>query len=303
MGKEDTKDMEKHTDDGFTFEIKEDHAVVTKLDGSPEVVEIPCEIDGVRVTELGEYLFSGKDCRIIRIPAGVKKIGRYGFYNCRNLEEIWFSSDFADLGSGAFTGCHRIRRLEVQMKKEESGLKEVLSEVGEELRVHLYGALEAVLWFPEYYEEGVENTPARILMTEVHGSGLYYRNCFQGKVFHFLEYDKRFELARAQESSDFVREMVFGRLYWPVGLTERAKLQYEEYLTAHLEEIAAAFVRQKRETELEWLLKTYPLDASKREIFGRILEIGSREGSPEILSILMEYQRTHFPSRRRSFDL
>ena len=84
------------------------------------------------------------------------------------------------------------------MNDEQSGLKEILSEVGEELRVHLYGKVEAMLWFPEYYEEGVENTPARILMTEVHGSGLYYRNCFQGKVFHFLEYDKRFEMARAR---------------------------------------------------------------------------------------------------------
>lgn len=90
--------------------------------------------------------------------------------------------------------------MEVLMNDEQSGLKEILSEVGEELRVHLYGKVEAMLWFPEYYEEGVENTPARILMTEVHGSGLYYRNCFQGKVFHFLEYDKRFEMARAQES-------------------------------------------------------------------------------------------------------
>lgn len=71
------------------------------------------------------------------------------------------------------------------MNGEQSGLKEILSEVGEELRVHLYGKVEAMLWFPEYYEEGVENTPARILMTEVHGSGLYYRNCFQGKYFIF----------------------------------------------------------------------------------------------------------------------
>lgn len=171
--------MKKHTDSGFTFDIKEDHAAVMEIDGDPQIVEIPEQIDGVPVTELAEYLFSGKSCQVIRIPLGVQKIGRYGFYNCRNLEELWFSSDFTDLGSGAFTGCHRIRRMEVLMNDEQSGLKEILSEVGEELRVHLYGKVEAMLWFPEYYEEGVENTPARILMTEVHGSGLYYRNCFQ----------------------------------------------------------------------------------------------------------------------------
>ena len=169
--------------------------------------------------------------------------------------------------------------------------------------MHLYGKTEAMLWFPEYYEEGVENTPARILMTEVHGSGLYYRNCFQGKVFHFLEYDKRFEMARAQESSDFLREMVYGRLHWPEGLTESAKGEYERYLLEHTEQIASDFIRQKRTEELEWLLCTYPLEASQRDMFTRLVNLADIVNSPEILSMLMEYKRVHFPSRRRSFDL
>lgn len=295
--------MKKYSDSGFTFDIRDDHAIVMEMEGDPQVIEIPEAVDHVPVRELAEYLFSGKNCQIIRIPSGVKKIGRYGFYNCRNLEELWFSSDFTDLGSGAFTGCHKIRRMEVLMKDEQSGLKEILSEVGEELQVHLYGKTEAMLWFPEYYEEGVENTPARILMTEVHGSGLYYRNCFQGKVFHFLEYDKRFEMARAQESSDFLREMVYGRLHWPEGLTESAKGEYERYLLEHTEQIASDFIRQKRTEELEWLLCTYPLEASQRDMFTRLVNLADIVNSPEILSMLMEYQRVHFPSRRRSFDL
>ena len=100
------------------------------------------EIDGVPVTELAEYLFSGKSCQVIRIPSGVWKIGRYGFYNCRELEELWFSSDFTDLGSGAFTGCHKIRRMEVQMNSQESGLKEILSEVLG--NIHIYHILRIV---------------------------------------------------------------------------------------------------------------------------------------------------------------
>ena len=76
-----------------------------EIDGDPQIVEIPEQIDGVPVTELAEYLFSGKSCQVIRIPLGVQKIGRYGFYNCRNLEELWFSSDFTDLGSGALQGA------------------------------------------------------------------------------------------------------------------------------------------------------------------------------------------------------
>ena len=43
----------------------------------------------------------------------------------------------------------------------------------------------ASLVFPEFYVEGVENTPARILEERIHGTGMKYRNCFKGKVFDF----------------------------------------------------------------------------------------------------------------------
>ena len=74
-------------------------------------------------------------------------------------------------------------------------------------------------------------------------------------------------MARAQESSDFLREMVYGRLNWPTGLTEQAKIQYEQYLKEHIEQIASDFIRQKRGEELEWLLHTYPLEQGQKELF------------------------------------
>ena len=291
------------TDNGFTYERQNGHILITELDSDPDIVEIPDEIDGSPVTELGDYLFSGKTCSTIRIPGGVKKIGRYGFYNCRKLETLSFSSDFTNLGSGAFTGCHHIRNIEVEMRSEESGLKEVLSEVREEVCVRLTGIMKAVLWFPEYYEEGVENTPARILMTHVHGSGLYYRNCFQGKRFHFPEYDRRFEHALAQESPDFLREMVYGRLFCPLELTDEARRQYESYLWENYERIAVDFIRQKRAEELGRLLNGYPLTEKNRSSYQTILDSAAASGTPEIQSMLMEYGRIHFPARRKNFEL
>ena len=61
--------MKKHTDSGFTFDIKEDHAAVMEIDGDPQIVEIPEQIDGVPVTELAEYLFSGKSCQVLLISS------------------------------------------------------------------------------------------------------------------------------------------------------------------------------------------------------------------------------------------
>lgn len=291
------------TENGFKYEIKNEEIFITEFDGNTDVVEVPAEIEGLPVTELGPYLFSGKPCKTIRIPEKVRKIGRYGFYNCRELESLSFSGNFLDLGSGAFTGCHHIREITVDMDTEESGLKEVLSEVREELCVRLTGTIQACLWFPEYYEEGVENTPARILMTQVHGSGLYYRNCFQGKVFNFYEYDRRFEYAKAQESADFLREMVYGRLSQPWGLSDGAKACYEIYLWENYESIALAFVSQKRMEELSWLLENYPLDAEKRECFQKILDAAASFGTAEMRSMLMEYGQIRFPAKRRSFEL
>lgn len=60
--------MKKHTDSGFTFDIKEDHAAVMEIDGDPQIVEIPEQIDGVPVTELAEYFFPGKAVRSYGFP-------------------------------------------------------------------------------------------------------------------------------------------------------------------------------------------------------------------------------------------
>ena len=156
----------------------------------------------------------------------------------------------------------------------------------------------------EYYEEGVENTPARILMTEVHGSESVLQKLLSRKSISFSGYDRSvFEMARAQESSDSLREMVYGRLNWPTGLTEQAKIQYEQYLKEHIEQIASDFIRQKRGEELEWLLHTYPLEPGQKELFTGLVNLADKVKSPEILSMLMEYQRLHFPSKRRSFEL
>ena len=119
----------------------------------------------------------------------------------------------------------------------KSYLKDVLDELPESLRVQYFQQKdpeggkeqfeEAHLVFPEFYEEGVENTPARILETHVHGSGISYRNSFQSRKFDFYQYDLLFPYAEALESPKLVADLVLGRLRWPLGLTQKAKEQYE----------------------------------------------------------------------------
>lgn len=267
------------------------------------MVEIPSEIDGVPVKELAGYVLSEKSCEQVFLPESVSKVGNYCFYNCRKLWRLSFGSALMDLGSGLFTGCHHIQRLDIWMEKEETCLKEILLEVPEELCVYMHGIFDAVLWFPEFFEEGIENTPARNLSVQVHGSGIFYRNCFQGKILQFSEYDKRFEMACALENEKLLTELVYGRLSVPQRLSEENKERYEQYLNKYRTEMIEQFIRERREEELEWLLRTYPYEKAQRADYEYVLRIASECDIPSVISILMEYGRIHFPPEKKKFEL
>ncbi len=112
----------------------------------------------------------------------------------------------------------------------------------------------ALLIFPEFYEEGVENTPARILENHVHGSGILYRNCFRGRVLDFAQYDALFPHARAWESRELVLRMALARLRAPQGLTQMAREQYEAYLAEHAAEAGSWLLGQRDLDGLRFLL-------------------------------------------------
>lgn len=250
------------------------------------------------LTEIPDYGFSGRDDLVeIRIPAGVRKIGRYAFYNCRNLRKIIFYSHIRDVGSGAFTGCHKVSHLDVTIVEgQPSCLKDFLQELTEEMVVDYRGGTYARLLFPEYYEEGVENTPARILMTEIHGSGLKYRNCFLKTEFQFAEYDKQFPYAKAWETPRFVQDLVLGRLMYPLWMSERARKEYESYLQDHLFETGERLIREGDVERLSWLLTSAQYE---RERLEQWLDVAAACQLPECTGLLMEQKRKRFPAQGR----
>ena len=181
------------------------------------------------------------------MPDTIEKIGRYAFYNCRNLKRLKFSTDIRDIGAGAFTGCHQIEKMDVTVVPEKrSCFRELLIEIGEEQEV-MYHCPDgdAKLIFPEYFEEAVENTPARILVTKTHGSGMWYRNCIVKNELQFDQYDKRFAWAVENEQEEVVVALAFARLLYPYRLAEDAKEQYEGYLKSHVENVSEYLLKKK----------------------------------------------------------
>ena len=227
----------------------------------------------------------GMQVEAVRLPSGLRKIGAYAFYNCNALAELHFHSSLKDLGAGLFTGCHHLGRLGVALDETETScLKEILIEVPEKMAVTVKGAVEAKLLFPEFFEESVENTPARILMTHMHGSGMNFRNSFYMKKLDFRAYDACYYMARAEEDFDTVLEMTLDRLQYPVGLSAERREDYENWLDAHLGQAFERAVEQRDLEQLIWLSENGKPD---RELWSR-MAVKAADGFPEGVAWLQD---------------
>ncbi len=189
----------------------------------------------------------------LRLPLSLRKIGAYAFYGCEKLERVSIFSTATDLGAGLFTGCYGIRQLDVRIiPGEKSCLKEMLAELRQTLSLDYRGpdgGLLARLIFPEFFEESVENTPARILMREMHGCGHMYRNAFVGTDFQFLVYDRLFPYVQVEEKPRLVTELAINRLRFPCQLSQNAREVYAAYLEKHGREIIQT-AAENQDTEL-----------------------------------------------------
>ena len=185
----------------------------------------------------------------IRIPDGIRELGNYTFYGCRNLMTLEMTDSVKTIGGGSFTGCGALRKLHVLMEPGgTSCIRDVVSETFHEVYVSIRfrnSSEGAELIFPEYYEEGVENTPARILETHYHGCGYKYRQCFLEKKVDYQGYDRLFYLAKVNEKPEILLPMAMGRLLWPWDLGSQAEEEYLEYMKEHVLECGLYYMEQE----------------------------------------------------------
>ena len=287
------------------------------LDGAPV---LPDYMDGMPVTELERYLFSqtvrgretppdhlreepqlcGRAVKELALPQHLKKVGAYAFYNCSELKTLSFGSTVQDWGAGVFTGCTGINSLRIRIVPgSKSCFKEVLSELRQELTVEYLdeeGRLLAKLIFPEFFEDSVENTPARIIMRKMHGCGPMYRYCFSGTEFLFREYDRLFPNAVIVERPKLVTQLALYRLYWPYGLTEEWKGGYWDYLKQHPMEAVKGLMTRREDDILRWLSCQEEADAS---FLAAALKAAEREEDPQSSALLLDAVHRRFGSERR----
>lgn len=321
--------------DGMKMDKMEAHAYLYKnIEGGirllacrslDHIAVIPEQVGGRPVLELGDYLFSefrretedgiwscgdqpedgelpelkGSKLTEVWLPATVKKVGKYAFYNCERLERLSCHSTTLDWGAGAFTGCKGIRHLDIHVREgQKSCFQEIVSELRQTLHVAYHGTREARLIFPEYYEEAVENTPARILETHMHGCGHQYRYCFHQYEFQFRSYDSLFPYVQVQEKEELVTGLAMGRLRYPYGLTEANEKAYLEYLNDHKVTAGILAARAGNLEELAWLFEKQKYS---HEETAKVIEAAGNDGAA--LSFLMDKQQEAGIARRRRFRL
>lgn len=316
---------EKGTGMNIVYTITGDKAIVDRVEDPDPVVVIPEELEGCPVMELGAYALAGSLVEEIHLPSKLCRIGAYAFYGCEKLRRIYAYGRVLDLGAGLFTDVPNVEFLDLTLfEGEKSCFKELLSELRQTLRVrvHLGGERQARLIFPEYYEESVENTPARILFIETHGCGHRYRYCFVNREFQYRGYDELFPHVKVQESEELVTELALGRLLYPCGLTEHYAQMYRDYVREHWKTAGILMIQadgwnRNQITNLEpggitWLAEQFLENSSQVE---ELIALAQQAGDTEAVSSLMDFRHRKWKQaqehasdssaarRRRRFEL
>ncbi len=94
----------------LTYEIVDGEVAITDCSLDAVSVDIPTEIDGYPVVQIGKDAFQYcKNLTSITIPEGVTSIGSMAFWQCTALSTITMPKSVKQVFQWAFNGCHNIQ--------------------------------------------------------------------------------------------------------------------------------------------------------------------------------------------------
>ena len=254
----------------FTYEIKSDkkdehkYIEITGYEGSVAHLNVPKEIEGLKVEAIGNHSFSGRnDLVSVSLPGSIRTLYGFAFHNCRKLKKISLYDSIDDYYDGVCRQCDSLKEVDITvirgwyevvrnfLSDNDRTLRFVLriKEASEETAVSPGGFHTAVLTFPEYVYDFNENTMARTIQFSIEGSGMFYRECVDRRSIDYRGYDRLFEKA-VIDGNAVSEDIAIGRLLYPVELSENFRDMYENYVSKNAGSILLRLV-DETETQPE----------------------------------------------------
>lgn len=299
---------------GFEFRKNEKNgqknAIITGYDGNVKYLNIPSSIEGLPVTDIDDHAFSGRsDISEAMIPESVRSLGRFCFYDCRNLEKISLHDSVRDYYDGAIRECRALNEIDVRITE---GAYRVVKDMADDVREKMHFRLEICrpgedavgpdvvrLTIPAYHDEDREDTMARAIHPKIVGAGYAYRQTITRTGIRYREYDSLFGKA-CTDGPEQAGDIALDRLGFPYMLSGECRQEYVSYLNSCAGEVLEALVNGRETDRIRCFLEN--ADAGKAAIDFAV-DRASDVNYTEAVGMLMEYRGRHFPPAPESFFL
>ncbi len=248
------------------------------------------EILTVRV--IGNHAFSSrKDITEVRIPDSVHTILGFAFHNCGKLRKITLTDSVVEYLDGGTRQCESLKEIEVDVQRDNFRIiRRILEDNDRRLsfRLNLNDG-EALLVFPGFVYDFVENTMARTIQFAIEGTGYAYRECVKPDQINLREYDNLFSKAAADDR--ITAEMIaVSRISYPYVLSEDAEKMYLDWLFENAVLNLTDTIREASDAEerIDFYRKRKLIP---KDDVAELVRVAMESEKTAIVSVLMEYKR------------
>ncbi len=258
--------------------------------------ESPPEGEQLEITcGLGAQEMDNRRLSRVTLPATLRRVGDYAFYNCSELRALRLLNEPAHWGTGVFMNCLSLDTFYVRTADSHAeSVYYFASTFSRELdiTVEYPDNSAARLIFPGYSEAFEENISARYFIYGVEGPGYPYHSMFKNRTLVLKDYDRLWPaLIAAAHDPNCALRIAWYRLHHPRELAPEARRQYLAHLRQNARAAITWLLEQRDMRGLAWFL---PQSDVNRDTLLQACEVARSMGATEALALLLEEQHRRF---------
>lgn len=268
---------------------------ITGYEGNHNLVSIPKLIDDLPVTAIDAKAFLGqRQIEVIELPEFLVEIGDWAFAHMKNLKKVYFPANEIAIGKQIFQNCEKLEELPICLKKDMDPKSATA--------ISYYG----VALF-QYMKNQLLFTPHRM------GSSEWYQD-FDQEVLRFLsrpdgedfepvilgwfndeDYMETQYPSHVATIQGVKARLALMRLRFPVHLVADVKLQYEHYISTHIDDgVWDVLISSTCILDLAYLRVVLALSCIDEDHVDDCMHDLVRQNASEAVVLLMEYKDSHF---------